>query len=336
MKEVVRRIRKPESVIPPHSEPWLKADVDLSRLGGQWFAQKTIGQGTLPEVSISVNGDGGNILTHADITFPAPLQIPLAPWSVPTNLIHEPLAGFTAVRGLAPMLKNWKLWNDLQIGAPPDQAFFWSVQGNPFQTYLAAPLADARGKVANLTTQILNKGNPWLASHGYISFEKSPDSNDATWGNLPNVRPFFKFAETGDDGVLFAGLFPDGATTNSQPMRPELLQNISGRTNLIAYNWQNTAQRIEASISLGQFARLLLRRPELPLDSVSAKWLKSVMPRVGDSETTIVQTGTHQLSIDRESTLGFTGVELNILAEWLESAGFPRVPGARVTVGNGR
>jgi len=46
----------------------------------------------------------------------------------------------TVARGLEPQLTVWPAWRDLQIGAPPDQLCLWSLAGNPYQMYLAAPL----------------------------------------------------------------------------------------------------------------------------------------------------------------------------------------------------
>jgi hypothetical protein len=44
-----------------------------------------------------------------------------------------------------------------------------------------------------------------------------------------------------------------------------------------------------------------------------------------DTSTTLVtQTGPAQLSFARQSTVGFTALELHLLGDWLESPDFPR------------
>ena len=52
-------------------------------------------------------------------------------------------------------------------------------------------------------------------------------------------------------------------------------------------------------------------------------WLLAVAPKLGASLTDITQTGPNQLSFTRQSSIAFTGFELNILVDWLESPQFP-------------
>ena len=75
---------------------------------------------------------------------------------------------------------------------------------------------------------------------------------------------------------------------------------------------------------MGQFARLVLHRAQLPTGEPGVLWLKAIAPKLGDNVTDITQTGPNQLSFTRKSTIGFTGIELNLLADWLESPQFPR------------
>ena len=52
-------------------------------------------------------------------------------------------------------------------------------------------------------------------------------------------------------------------------------------------------------------------------------WLKHVEPILGGSATVVTQTGAEQLTFTRNSTVGFTALELHLLADWLESPQFP-------------
>jgi len=47
---------------------------------------------------------------------------------------------------------------------------------------------------------LLQKGNPWLAANGYISFDRAPDGNGVAWGNLPDIKPFIKAAGDNNQG----------------------------------------------------------------------------------------------------------------------------------------
>ena len=50
--------------------------------------------------------------TRAELDFPEPLPLEMEAWNIPTNLIHDPLIGFAAVRGIRPWLKSFKLWQE--------------------------------------------------------------------------------------------------------------------------------------------------------------------------------------------------------------------------------
>lgn len=52
-------------------------------------------------------------------------------------------------------------------------------------------------------------------------------------------------------------------------------------------------------------------------------WLTNAAPRLGDCVTVVTRTGPAQLTLARKSTVGFTALELHLLADWLESPLFP-------------
>ena len=321
--EITARILRDAAPLPASpANFWLEADLDPARLAGVLGRAATLPK-NMPRVSFNVTGDGGNVIVHGQLTFPEPLPIQLEPWHIPMDLVHEPLIGFTAIRGIQPWLASWKTWNDLQMGAPPDQLYLWALEGSPFQTYLAAPLPNAAQKVSDLTELLLQKGNPWLASRGYISLDRASDSNGATWGNLPTIRPFIKSAGVGADGWLFAGLLPDTGVADRRPPPAGMIQDILSRTNLVYYDWEITAPRVASGLELGQTARQILRQAQISLDSASLNWLGVLVPRLGISDTIVSLTAPNQLAFARKSTLGFTALELHLLADWLESPQFP-------------
>jgi len=319
---------------------WLEASLDLPRLAGCFSlsARRTGGEGrgevgifstfnlqpsTLNHLALTLTGDGANVITRARLTFSRPLPESLEPWSIPLDLIHEPLTSFTAVRGIQPLLAGLPAWGGLHIGTPPDQLFFWSLAGSPYQTYLAAPFPDAGQQVAALADHLLQKANPWLAANGYINFDRAPDSNGVVWGSLPDIKPFIKSAANGSGSWLFAGLLPQTNTDLTPP--PEgMIQDILRRTNLVYYDWETTGPRLNPDRELGQTARQIARRPLMPLDSAGMDWLAMLIPRLGTSATIINRTAPDQLSLYRRSTVGLTAPELHLLVDWLESPQFPR------------
>ncbi|HMP83888.1 MAG TPA: hypothetical protein PKA41_14405 [Verrucomicrobiota bacterium] len=77
---------------------WLKTEFDLNCLlqpaGFNWKI------GGDPAVRMIVTGGGENVRTHAEVKFNRPLNLRFEPWTLPTNMVIEPLSSFTAVRGV--------------------------------------------------------------------------------------------------------------------------------------------------------------------------------------------------------------------------------------------
>lgn len=298
---------------------WLEAHLALSRLAA-CFPTLNSQFSTLDHLDFSFSGDGANVLTHARLTFNQPFSTQLPDWKLPLDLLHEPLTSLTVARGIAPPLAGCPLWRDLQIGAP-EQCCLWSLAGSPYQFYLAALVP--RSQVAVLCDHLMQQGNPWLATNGYISFDRAADGNGVTWGNLPDIKPFIKFTGNDTQDWLYAGLFPD---TNSAapPVSAGLIHDILRRTNLVYYDWEVTGPRLQPTLQVSQTARLIARQPQLSLNSASLVWLGSVIPRLGTSATIINRTGPAELTFIRRSTLGLTAFELQLLTGWLESPNFPK------------
>ena len=305
---------------------WLEAGLAPSLLfsslsaGGEGQGEVGLAS-SISHFNLSLSGDGANVITRMKLNFNQPFSAPLPDWRLPVDLLHEPLTSLTVARGLEPSLAGWPVWRDLQIGAPPDQFCLWSLGGNPYQIYLAAPLPGPQ--VGAFCDHLMQQGNPWLATNGYISFDRAADGNGVTWGNLPDIKPFIKFAGNDSSGWLYAGLFPD--TNSVAPPPPAgLIQDILRRTNLVYYDWEVTGPRLQPTLQVAQTARLILRQPQLSLDSASLTWLGSIIPRLGTSATIINRTGPAELTLYRRSTLGLTAFELHLLTGWLESPQFPR------------
>ena len=329
--EICDRIQHYDDPFAVHSSTnWLEVNANLNRLPGSLKKAWNLPE-SLPRISFAIAGDGANVLTRGKMIFPQPLHVEFEPWAFPTNLIHEPLDSFTAVRSLKPWLTTLKRWRDLPLSESPDQLYFWSLPGAAAQVYFATPMSDASNQVCNLTEYLMAKGNPWLASNGYVRFECLPESNGVRWGNMPSIQPFFQFVNAADGGLVFGGLLQDTVPGNNsqsnlydRPALSQLLHQMSMQTNLVYYDWEYTRLRIQPCLYLGQVLRVVSRHAQLPLESTDLKWLEVVEPRLGNCTTEITVPTANQLVFARKSTVGFTGAELQLLADWLESPQFPR------------
>lgn len=328
--QVVARIRRDHTpLVLPVTNCWLAVDGDLGHFSGA-LSPFWVPPAGLPKISFAVTGDGGNVLTHGTLTFPGSLKNALVPWTIPTNLVHEPLTSFTAVRGAEPWLKSWQKWGSLGIGQPPDEVYFWTRAGASYQNYFAAPLFEASNRVREVAQRLLKNANPWLASHGYVGFERLPEANGVAWGKLHNIRPFIESVDAESNAVIFGGLVPEiDSSTNNQaslffhPTFAHLLQKVASITNLVRYHWELTGPQIDALQYVGEFLRVISHHTQLPLRSASMAWLSTLVPRGGNCETVVTLTRTNELTFSRRSMVGFTALELHLLADWLESPRFP-------------
>ena len=298
---------------------WLTVDANLRQVANALALNWNLPD-DMPEISLAVTGDGTNVLIGGNADFPRPLALDLKPWNIPTNLIDSSLASFTMVRGVSPWLKSLPAWNALQIGPPPDQACIWALRGLLTQSYFAAPLPDASNEVDKLADWVLQHQHHWFATNSLAKFEKSKSFNGLEWKGLPLMSPFVRSMTVGNQNFIYGGGFPNAIVT---PLSIKVLQNDLSQTNLIYHDWEVTSLRTEEWTFMGQFARLVLHRAQLPPRSLGLLWLETITPKLGASVTDVTQTGPGQLSFTRKSEIGLTGIELNLLADWLESPQFP-------------
>jgi hypothetical protein len=309
------------------SARWLEVFLDLPRLAPALPA--AAGSPTnLPVVQMAFSGNDGHVAVRADLTFPRPLPLSLEPWSIPTNRIQEPLISFTAIRGIQPWLASLDAWKNLQLGPPPGQLFFWSPDGIPMQIFMGVPLRTNGGLPSALCAFLSRTGDTWVAAHAMGAFQTATNGSAGMWLGLQGIAPCFKTVDEGR--TLLGALLPSTAPgTNTQdtlflmPSLAALLSDVAAATNLVAFDWELTGPRIESCLEIGEAFRFAFRQPRPDYNSPAFIWVYGLRQRLGNSQTEVLLTAPNQLSIRRASSLGLTGAELNLLAEWLDSPRFP-------------
>jgi hypothetical protein len=298
---------------------WLEADLDPAQLV-PGLAALNSQLSTLNHFFLSVTGDGTNVLVQGTADFLRPLALDLKPWNIPTNLVNWDPSSFTVVRGFKPWLEELPAWKRLQIGPPPDQVCFWAVRGLQMQSYFAAPLADASNEVDRFTDWVLQNQSRWYVTNDLARFVRPKTYNGLDWKGLPYMKPFVCSTIGNDQDFVYGGGFPNSSI---YVLSAEWLQRVLARTNLVYYDTELTGPRIQQWLYMSQFARVILHKAQLPSQSAGLLWLKTVGPGFGKSVTVITRSGPNQLAFTRKSSVGFTAVELNLLADWLESPQFP-------------
>ena len=274
-------------------------------------------------LQLTLTGDVDQVRTRVTLDFSQPLNLTVPAWKVPTNLLHQPLGSFTAVRGLGPWLATLPVWQDLQLPAPPNQVFFWSQADIHFQTFFAAPFPAATNELARLAANLAPKANPWLATHGEGSFQWQSNPPSLEWKDALLFSPFLKPIQINQREYILGGLatYLEGGP-QSAPV--ENLSAALGTPNLLYYQVEQTGHQVAENLFVLQMMRMVFHRAQIPFTSPVAVWLKNAESCIGASTTMVTQTGRAQLTLARTSTVGFTALELHLLADWLESPQFPR------------
>jgi len=295
---------------------WLTADLDWPRLA-QWFVP--LKNFDFPVIEMQVNGRDGNLWVDGKLTLAQPLP-PLEKWRMPTNLIHQPLASFTAVRGIGPWLARQNWARRYEIQPPPDQFFIWALSQMPFQTFAATPVSDAATAIVQLDTKLPAAFDARSSELLLPSMTTVLTNNEISWRGMPFAAPFVQAWHEPAGDFLFGGFFPN--TPRSQPLPPELFEQLN-TPDLVYYHWEATAERLDKLPQLTQLLLLITQHKQLEANSASYKWLKHVGPTLGAAVTKVTQTGSNELSFQRKAPGGLTAIELIALANWLEAPNFP-------------
>jgi hypothetical protein len=303
---------------------WLEVDFDPRRLAPALGLKLPIPE-DLAQISFSAAGDGATVIEHAQLHFTQPLDLKLDPWKIPAHLIGGQVNSFTAVRGFGRWLGSLKAWNELEAGPPPNQAFFWSQRGLPLLSFCAAPSPDAPGLVSRISDAVLRKWPSWFPQNPNPGFVKAAKSNGLEWHGFPGMWPFLRSVKTDGSDFLVAGYFGSARVHDAAaPLPPELVKELDTRKDLVAYSWEFSGRRVEAWFPIGQTLRLAAQKAQMPPEAPGQMWLEATGSNLWATVTEVSRAGPSQLSFKRRGTLGLSGLELHLLADWLESPQFPR------------
>jgi hypothetical protein len=106
---------------PELSNGWLSAELDLPRLESVLGLSERL---VWPRIALTASGREQDVRLVGRLVFPEPVTGPLEPWQVPTNLIREPLIGFSAWRGVRPLLERWEILSRLGLTPAPNEVYF--------------------------------------------------------------------------------------------------------------------------------------------------------------------------------------------------------------------
>lgn len=315
--DFVERFAQPKPTVTPAGS-WLELQADLSRL---WTSNTVVPAEKLPFLRLTFAGEGQTVRTKGELVFAKPLQLELEPWNVPTNLIHDPLVSFTALRGIRSVLESSPLWQRRQLGAAPNQLYAWALGNIPSQSYVAAAWPNSSNRVRALAERLMPALNSHTATNWLGKVSWLTNANGLVWTENPFAQPFMRH-ELGVHGELLVGGFSPLISTG-QPIPSALLPQFVSQTNVVYYDWEITEARVLGWLYLSQFVRFVSGKAQLISGSPGLQWLQTIGPKLGNAATVIHQAAPERLTFSRVSSAGLTGIELQLLVDWLESPAFP-------------
>jgi len=313
----------------PPTNYWLDASVDAERLAGVLGLDWKI-PAALPKISLSAIGNadenlanvtGEHIRVLGDLEFAKPLALDLEPWKIPTDLISGPVDSFAALRGFQPWLSSWRSWTSLGVGPAANQIFLWGQHGMPFLSYGAAPLTKSNEFEA-ATAKLVKEGNQWMLTHAMGNLVNSTNFDGVVWKGHPFLLPYLKRVATNDGAFALWG-WGGKPVPKEEPLPSGLLEQVKGHTNLVYYDWELTGPRLDEWGYMGQLVRRMFHKSHMAPDSAGTEWLRAIESRLGNCGTMVTVAGPNRLEFRRNSGLGLCSVELEWLADWLESPQFP-------------
>jgi hypothetical protein len=314
--ELVRRITAEKRPVPADKSAWVTADLDWRRLA-RWFP--SLNPLDLPRTRLRFVGRDRQLRVEGNVIFPQPPGLTLEPWRVPTDIIRQPVSSFTAVRGLAPWLKNQDWAQPYLISPVPNQMFIWAGAQLPLQTFAALPVPDGQKALREFGQKM--SARPDWQRHFDTPVTMVVSNTQISWRGVPFVAPILR-AMRDPAGEFLVGEFFPNSPRSKQPLPPELFQELS-RTNLVLYHWEVTPVRLNHLPHLTQLALMSTHHRQFNAKSVTGKWLADVGPTLGTAVTAITQTAPNELSILRKAPGGLTAFELIALGNWLEATNFP-------------
>lgn len=263
------------------------------------------------------------------LDYPQDLGIKPEKWNVPSEMIFDPLIGFTAIQGIQKKLESLEKFKVLGAQQTPNQLFLWSQGISPFSVMAAADVKNPAQVVTNAARAFAHAKLP------SGNLELATNRTALLWLGLPIAVPFLEPAPAPYSSFLNAGLFPV-RLHEPKPAPKELFAQLNQK-NLVFYDWEITSERIQQWIPIWQF-HYLVRGEYAPDNSApSAKFLQTLRTNVANTITVGTLENPKRIKFTRQSQLGASALEFVLLSHYLDDGdlrsirsrrGGPTVPGA--------
>lgn len=306
-----------ESALQSPTEAWLELRGNPHALTGDPLLPDA-------DVSLSLTGAGDRVRTVATAKFSEALNLKLDSWQLPRDAIREPLIGFTAARGIAPLLAKLPLFGRPEMAPIPNQGSIWTLGHHPFQTYLAWPDAEPKGTLTRITPTLAEEFRNRFPDLRNAQVLHQPELSLTHVTNMINASPFLDAAPELAPGFLVGGTSLP-LYVREDPAPKELLAQVTDKPNLVYFGWELTQPRVEMMWHLRTYLAMISGYLPLPAEGAVNHWLRDpgFTGCLGNTATEITLESPTELKLVRSSAVGLTALELTRLAVWLDGDDFP-------------
>jgi len=318
-------------------ENWLVADADWPRLAA-WLPLNSC-PFKLAYMDLKISAKKDIQKTKLRLVYPEKIQWKNRSWRVPMEAITDPVVSFTAMQDVAPFLQENKNLSKLRLNPLNQEVYVWALRDVPFLTFGAIMTDHATNVLRDLAVQVPQIYNGKLNEMHYGQLAAMANGNELAWTNLSFIIPTLS-AKSGKSGEFIElGFFPQPPHRIAPP--DELFAQFTTRTNLVYYDWEYTGIRLQQWRPLSVILPILRgtvhpkenktathkapattaakgKKPNIRVLPARERWLTDIVPLLNDTVTEAVLTGPNELTISRNSHLGFTGLELVALSYWLD------------------
>lgn len=283
----------------------------------------------------SIHPRGRRMFTTIEFHFAQPMEWTLNNWTIPTNIIREPIISFAAIRGLNNMFKEL-LPYPLNL-CLPEQLYIWTVANHPFGFYGASFPSCDLNKFAQHKTQIETFLKDTFPGLNNTTVVYQPEHNRLVLSNLFFSIPFIgEGKELASNFTVFGLALP--VPVSPTPPPAELLNQLSTDQPIIAYHWELTSEVIQSLLLTHMFYLMQGGFALPPTNGAINGWLNqtNIISRLGNTATIIIKESPNTLKLERSSAIGLTALELLLMCHWIDGENFPNWSSPHRLISNSR
>ena len=180
-------------------------------------------------------------------------------------------------------------------------------------SWLAVPVADPRGNLERIFSTL----EPHFGTNGFLTgrLELATNHEAVAVLNPLGIKPVIAHVRQGDQDFLLGALFPGGASTH--PIPRGLLATLAEQ-NLVYQDVEFTPESIQHWNAIFQCYQVMKGHPVNAPKAEAHSWMWSGQSEFGDAVTAVHRVSPTRFTLERSSTIGFTGLELVLATRWLD------------------